>query len=383
MFKHEAASGVVLLAAGGLAFWLANSPRSDAYLAFWHHEYGGVVGGASLRRSLEWVVNDGLMAIFFFQVGLEIRLEQAHGQLAEWRRAALPVAAALGGMLVPALVYLSFAGAPNTHHGWGIPMATDIAFALGVLALLGKRCPASLRVLLLAVAVIDDLGAILVILFFYSEGLAVAPLPFALAALVVVWLLGRRGVDSKLAYLPPIFVAWLATYSAGIHPTIAGVAAGLLMPVAARAGGRASLADELVHALHPWVNFAIMPIFALANAGVALGSAKVQGAGSHVLLGCSLGLLIGKPVGVWLASFAALRLGIARVPEGLRPRHMVVLGVLTGIGFTMALFIAKLAFDDPQLLAAAKLGVLAASVLAGIVAYAAGRVLLRGSASVA
>jgi NhaA family Na+:H+ antiporter len=381
--KHEAASGVVLLFAGALAFGLANSPWSVSYLRFWHWELGGQVAGFQLGRSLEWIVNDALMAIFFFQVGLEIRLEQSHGQLAEWRRAALPVAAALGGMLVPALVYLGFAGAPATHSGWGVPMATDIAFALGVLALLGKRSPASLRVLLLAVAVIDDLGAILVILFFYSEGVTLAPLPVALAALAVVWGLGRRGVDNKLAYLPPIFVAWLATYSASIHPTIAGVAAGLLMPVTGRAAGRASLADELVHALHPWVNFAIMPIFALANAGVALGSAEVQGEGSHVLLGCALGLLIGKPVGVWVASFAALRLGIARVPEGLRPRHMVVLGVLTGIGFTMALFIAKLAFEDPELLAAAKLGVLAASVLAGVVAYAAGRVLLRGSASVA
>ncbi len=373
----------MLLLAGVLAFGLANSPWSGASLAFWHFEVGGEVFGFPLRRSLEWLVNDGLMAIFFFQVGLEIRLEQSHGQLAEWRRAALPVAAALGGMVLPALVYMALAGAPHTRSGWGVPMATDIAFALGVLALLGKRSPPSLRVLLLAVAVIDDLGAILVILFFYSQGLSLGALAVALGALGVVWLLGRRSVENKLAYLPPIFVAWLATYSAGIHPTIAGVAAGLLMPVTRRAAGGASLADDLVHSLHPWVNFAIMPIFALANAGVTIGGVGVQGEGSRVLLGCALGLLVGKPVGVWLASYAALKLRIASVPEGLGARHMVVLGGLTGIGFTMALFIAKLAFEDPELLAVAKLGVLGASVLAGLVAYVAGRVLLRGSASVA
>lgn len=379
--KLEAAGGILLLAAGAAAFALANSPWSDAYLAFWQREVGSNVAGLPLRHTLEWFVNDGLMAIFFYQVGLEIRLEQSHGQLAEWRRAALPVAAALGGMLVPAALYLVVAGGPDTRQGWGVPMATDIAFALGILALLGKRSPPALRVLLLAVAVIDDLGAILVILFFYSHGVALTGLVVALAALGVILLLGRYGVESKLAYVPPALVAWLATYAAGIHPTIAGVAAGMLMPVAARLRGRESLAAELVHVLHPWVNFAIMPVFALANAAVVLSSGGVGGDSALVLLGSVLGLLVGKPLGVLLASYAALKLRIASLPEGLGARHLVVLGMLAGVGFTMALFIAKLAFADSPHLAAAKLGVLGASIAAGLTAYALGRLLLPHAAA--
>ena len=412
----EAASGILLLVAAAVALTIANSPWAEAYAAFWHTDVGFQLGTLRFARSLEWVVNDGLMVIFFFVVGLEIRREIHRGELSEWRRAALPAAAALGGMIAPALLYLSVASAPETYSGWGVPMATDIAFAVGILALLGKRVPAALRVLLLALAVIDDLGAILVIALFYSSGLALWGLALAALGIGLIFAMQRFGVRAKLAYVPPAVVAWAGVYAAGIHPTIAGVVVGMITPVRAWFGPegfldqlRAALAplreldltalpahdlaetlrgvdrarreamspgESLIESLHPWVAYGIMPLFALANAGVSLGGVGWDAGSQHALLGIVLGLVLGKPIGVLLATWLTLKLRVASLPLGLGFRHLLVLGVVAGVGFTMALFVAQLAFSDLRLLAAAKLGVLAASGLAAVLALALGRALL-------
>lgn len=414
--RIEAASGVLLLVAAAAALAWANSPWGATYTALWHTPVGVRLGSFSFERSLEWVVNDGLMVLFFFVVGLEIRREVHCGELSEWRRAALPAAAALGGMLAPAALYLLLAGAPETHSGWGVPMATDIAFAVGILTLLGKRVPPALRVLLLALAVIDDLGAILVIALFYSSGIAWSGLLWALAGLSAIVLLQRLGVRAKLAYVAPALVAWAGTYAAGVHPTIAGVLVGLMTPVRAWLGPAGfmdtvrdeierldheplrnlgahhlaghlhhvnvarrealSPAESLIHALHPWVAFGIMPVFALANAGVPLGGETDGAAARSVVLGVATGLVFGKPLGVLMFSWLTLRLGLSKLPTGLTWRHLAVLGSVAGVGFTMALFVAQLAFTDAHLLTGAKLGVIAASFVAAVLALLLGRLLL-------
>jgi NhaA family Na+:H+ antiporter len=377
IFAFEATSGLLLIAAAAVALVWANSSAAGIYGALWHASIGFRLGSLVFERSLEWFVNDVLMAIFFFVVGLEIRKELHDGQLSEWRRAALPVVGALGGMVAPAVLYLALAGAPETHAGWGIPMATDIAFALGVLILLGKRVPAALRVLLLAVAVIDDLGAILVIAIFYSSGIAISGLLLATLGLLAIVSLRALGVRSIPIYVVPAVVVWAGVYAAGIHPTIAGVMVGLLTPVRAWAGvERESPADFLLHALHPWVSYAIMPIFALANAGVNVGGLSLSGSGAQVSLAVVVALLLGKPLGVVASSALALKGKLAVLPQGLSIRHLLVLGVVAGIGFTMSLFLAQLAFEDEALLGAAKLGVLVASALALIFGLILGRSLL-------
>ncbi len=383
-FLHvEASSGVVLLLSAALAMIWANSPWAQSYTALWETPLGLQLGPWDFQRSLGWWVNDGLMAIFFFVVGMEIRREIHHGELSEPRRAALPLAAALGGMLAPALIFLALVGSdPAARAGWGVPMATDIAFAVGVLALLGRRVPAALRVLLLALAVIDDLGAILVIALFYSSGLSWAGLGVAALGLGAILALQGFGARSPWSYLPPALLAWAGVYAAGVHPTIAGVIIGLMTPVRAGLGaepgahGAISPAEHLIERLHPWVAFGIMPLFALANAGVSLQGIALDGPTLGLAAAIGLGLLVGKPLGVLVISGLALRLGLARLPEGIGLRELLVLGVVAGIGFTMALFIAGLAFPDPALLDAAKLGVLGASALAGVLGLALGRALL-------
>jgi NhaA family Na+:H+ antiporter len=413
----QAASGIVLFVAAAVALAWANSPWAPSYFNLWQTPLGIRLGHATFARPLSWFVNDGLMAIFFFVVGLEIRREMHHGELSEWRRAALPAAAALGGMVVPALLYLGIAGAPATRSGWGVPMATDIAFALGVLALLGSRAPPALRVLLLALAVLDDLGAILVIALAYSPGVRVSGLLVAALGFGALFAMRFLGVRRKLLYVAPALVVWAGTYATGVHPTIAGVVIGLLTPVQAwlgpegfARGVRAELdriapvsgdalsehdlaevlhhveaahrealspAARLIETLHPWVAFLIMPLFALANAGVSLHGPSLDRGTAMVAVGAAVGLVLGKPLGVLLASALALRLGVATLPRGLTVRHLVVLGVVAGIGFTMALFIAQLAFVEPRMLGAAKVGVLAASAVAGLLGLALGRGLLR------
>ena len=377
VLAFEAASGLLLIAAAAVALIWANSSAAGSYGALWHANLGLRVGSFVFERSLEWFVNDVLMAVFFFVVGIEIRKEVHNGQLSDLRRAALPLVGALGGMAVPALIYLALAGSPETHHGWGIPMATDIAFALGVLVLLGKRIPASLRVLLLAVAVIDDLGAILVIAIFYSSGIAVSGLMWAALGLLAIMTLRALGVRSIPVYIAPGVLVWAGVYAAGVHPTIAGVLVGLLTPVVAWPGvEQESPADFIEHALKPWVSYAIMPIFALANAGVNLSGLSLSGGGAKVSVAVVVALLLGKPLGIVLSSALALWGKLAVLPNGLSTRHLLVLGIAAGIGFTMSLFIAQLAFEDPTLLGAAKLGVLVASALAMVIGLLAGRVLL-------
>ena len=414
--RIEAASGILLMVAAALALAWANSPWADSYVRLWHTPLGIRLGKFSFEQTLEWFVNDGLMVIFFFVVGMEIRREVHNGELSEWRRAALPAAAALGGMVAPAAFYLVFAGAPATRSGWGVPMATDIAFALGILTLLGNRVPAALRVLLLALAVIDDLGAIVVIAFFYSSGVVVSGLLIASFGFGGVFAMQRLGVRAKFAYVAPAIVAWAGIYAAGIHPTIAGVIIGLLTPVRAwlgpdgflvgvrhelehlevatsSAGSSHNLAEtlrqvdlarreavspaqDLIETLHPWVAFAIMPVFALANAGVSVSGGSLDAESLSVVTGVIVGLVFGKPIGVVLASYLTVRLGVGTLPTGMSLRHLVVLGSVAGVGFTMALFIAQLAFTDARLLAAAKLAVLAASSGAAILGVVLGRLLL-------
>lgn len=421
----EASSGILLVVAAAVALVWANSPWVQQYRDLWSTLVGFTVGDFSFARSLEWVVNDVLMVIFFFVVGLEIRREVYQGELSEWRRAALPLAAALGGMIVPAGIYLAIAGGPATHSGWGVPMATDIAFAVGILTLLGSRVPTALRVLLLAVAVIDDVGAILVIAIFYSDGVMTSGLLVAGAGLIGVFLMQRFGVRSKLAYCIPGVVVWAGIYAAGVHPTIAGVIVGLATPIKAWLGPdgfvqsvRQDLAsldvpqsasfsshkvattlrqvgaakrealspvESLIEGLHPWVAYGIMPIFALANAGVTFSGGSLAPTAWHVIFGIVAGLVIGKPLGVLAASWLTLRLGITKLPAGVTTRHLLVLGVVAGIGFTMSLFIAPLAFSDPSLLEAGKLGVFAGSLVACILGLVLGRALLptKGTAGAA
>jgi NhaA family Na+:H+ antiporter len=412
----QAASGIVLLVAAAAALAWANSSFAESYRALWHLPVGLRVGPYAFERTLEWFVNDVLMVIFFFVVGLEIKRELHHGELSEWRRAMLPAVAALGGMIAPALTFLLVVGGdPTLRPGWGVPTATDIAFAVGILTLLGPRVPAALRVLLLALAVIDDLGAIVVIALFYSSGVNVAGFMVALAGIGLLMLLQKVGVRAKLVYVLPGAIIWGGIYAGGVHPTIAGVIVGLLTPVRAWLGAEGfvrdaqraladlsreerldhaavattlravnlarrealSPAESIIEVLSPWVAFGIMPVFALANAGVSLDGVSLDGAGGTVAAAAGLGLFLGKPVGIALTCWLLGRFGVVALPAGLGPRHVVVLGIVAGIGFTMALFVAQLAFPgSPGLLGAAKLGVLGGSAAAGIVGLIVGRLLL-------
>ncbi|MFZ5477454.1 MAG: Na+/H+ antiporter NhaA [Myxococcota bacterium] len=410
----EAASGVLLLLAAVLALVWANSPWRDVYEALWSVPLGARLGDLSFERDLRWWVNDGLMTVFFFVVGLEIRREIHRGELSDLRRAALPIAAAVGGMVVPALLYVALnAGGPSAA-GWGVPMATDIAFAVGVLALLGDRVAPALRILLLSLAVIDDLGAILVIAVVYSGGVDPIALGVAGAGLASIVALQRLGARAPALYLPGALVAWAGAYASGVHPTIAGVAVGLLTPVrawlgpaqlaaaaevaavAARARGdddgedldasvgplrhavreSVSPVERLQHALHGWVAFLVMPVFAFANAGVALGDADVSGEW-RVFAGVFLGLFVGKPIGVLAASRLAAAGAVATVPRGVGWADVSIVGLVAGIGFTMALFVAQLAFPPGPALETAKLAILAASTASGVVGWAVGRAALR------
>jgi NhaA family Na+:H+ antiporter len=415
----EASSGLLLLGAAVVALIFANSPWRSAYQAILHTPLGLTVGHFSFQRDLHFWVNDGLMVIFFFVVGLEIKRELHAGELSEVRRAALPAVAALGGMVAPACIYLLFNAGTMASRGWGVPMATDIAFAVGVLALLGARVPPALRILLLALAVIDDLGAILVIAAFYSSGITAAGLVVAGSGVLLLLVMQKLGVRSPWAYVLPGLVTWAGALVTGIHPTLAGVVVGLLTPSRAWFG-RARFVDQasaavdavraddevqgdhrlheslseldrarrealspverLQHALHPWVAFGIMPIFALANAGVTLGSARLDGSGVGTLLGVAVGLVLGKPIGIMVFSWIAVRAGVAALPAGVRWSGVLVVGLVAGIGFTMALFIASLAFPAGPLIEVAKLGVLCASAAAAVIGLGAGRILLREKA---
>jgi NhaA family Na+:H+ antiporter len=401
----EAASSVLLLAATSMALAFANSPLRDWWSHFWHQRVAIEAGGFELALSLGHWVNDGLMTIFFFVVGLEIKRELSIGELASRRQAMLPVFGALGGMVVPASIYLLLQPGAEAAAGWGIPMATDIAFAVAALAILGPRVSPGLKVFLLALAIVDDLGAVTVIALFYTDEIRPAALLAAGLGLGVVYAIRRAGVRAYGPYAALGCLVWLATLASGVHATVAGVLLGLLTPVQplveretlvarlreeaeealSRIGGEArevrpdpvlqrvrelsreaqSPLEYLTHRLHPWVAFVVMPIFALANAGVALDGSRLGEPGSfRVAVAVALGLLIGKPLGITLFAAAAVRLGLASLPRGVGLGAVAGAGLLGGIGFTMALFITALAFGEGPLAAAAKVGVLGASVLA-------------------
>lgn len=405
----EASGGIVLLAGALIALIWANSPWDQEYFDLWNTKLAIDLNIITIKESLGHAVNDGLMAIFFFVVGMEIKRELVHGELATPRQAALPVAAAVGGMVVPAAIYAAWNFGGDGAKGWGIPMATDIAFAIGVLSVLGRRAPFSLKVFLLALAVADDLGAITVIALFYTEQIALGPSLWAIALLVAIVALNRGGVRAVEVYVALGICFWVAVLKSGIHATVAGVVLAMLTPSkpyyaigefeeeipglldryreAMAAGdhdaaqqllaqiemltqGTESPLDRLEHRLAPWSSYVIVPIFALANAGVALSSDMISGAlSSPVTIGVVMGLVVGKPIGVLAAAWLAVRLGLAEFPRGVSASHMVGIGLLAGIGFTVSLFVNGLAFDDPALLDEGKVGILAASAIAGVVGF--------------
>jgi NhaA family Na+:H+ antiporter len=369
----EALSGVALLAAAAIALVWANSPWASAYEGLWHLKLGLGVAEYLPAHDLHFWVNDGLMSVFFLVVGLEIRREMRDGALSDPRVATLPIIAAVGGVAIPALLYVLINSDPAARRGWAVPTATDIAFAVGVLSLIGKDVPPALRLLLLTLAIIDDIAAIVIIAFFYSSGIAVGGLLIVAAGVLGVLVLQWFGVQPALAYVLPGSVVWFGMLSAGVHPALAGVLLGLLTP-ATSAFGRVPPVERVQATLHPWVAFGIMPLFALANAGVSLQGLELRAAAPLAVgAGIVSGLVLGKPIGIVLASFAAVRLKLCVLPAGVRWRHVVLVGLLGGIGFTMSIFIANLAFEDLPLLAAAKFAVLVASVLAATLGLLLGR----------
>lgn len=383
-FKHflhrlshnEAAPGIVLMVCAAIALALANSPLAEPWHDLFHHPLAWTP--IAKLDTLHMWINDGLMAVFFFVVGLEIKREILDGELSSPSRRRLPVIAAIAGMAVPALIYMAIAwGEPSLHQGWAIPSATDIAFAIGVLALAGKGMPSSLRLFLLTVAIVDDLGAVLVIAFFYTTGLDLAWLGTAGGVLLALVALNRVGVSSLIPYIIGALTLWFAVLHSGVHATIAGVLAALTVPLALNKKHDSPLL-RLEHALVAPNGFLIVPLFGLANAGVHLG--LPEGGSVALPLAIGLGLLVGKQVGILGSILAAEKLGVANRPAGATLRQLWGLALLCGIGFTMSLFIAGLAFpQSPLLVEEAKLGILGGSLISAL----AGLLLLKGSASAA
>ena len=412
----EAASGIVLLVAAIVALLWANSPWGASYFTFWNTEFVIEIGRLDLNETLKGVVNDGLMAIFFFVVGLEIKRELVVGELNSVRKASLPAMAALGGMVVPALIYVSFVASTggDALNGWGIPMATDIAFSVGVIALLGSRVPIGAKLFLLALAIVDDIGAILVIAVFYTAELSMIWLGIAIGVLLVIFASRQAGIRSTAVYLPLALIVWFAFLESGVHATIAGVILGLMVPAHAlysdtdfrrRAGWilerynmdaaspnarerldqdaleLEAIARESVppleryeYRLHRFSSFVVVPLFALANAGIRFADLDVVAAiFSPVALGVSVGLVVGKPVGIALATFIGLWLKLGELPRNVRFGHVIGIGMLAGIGFTVSLFIAELAFRTSAmsdvLTDEAKIGIFLGSAIAGLIGY--------------
>jgi Na+:H+ antiporter, NhaA family len=372
LLDNEASGGLVLMAAAALALVVANSPLAPAYFG----ALGAYIGPLSVSH---WI-NDGLMAVFFLLVGLEIKREVLDGQLSTWPRRALPGIAAAGGMAVPALIYVAFNwGDPATLRGWAIPAATDIAFALGVLSLLGPRVPASLKVFLTALAIIDDLGAVAIIAVFYTGDLSLMDLGLAAAAVAVLAAMNRFGVVRLLPYLLLGALLWFFVLRSGVHATIAGVALAFTIPLHPAPGRPDDMAGSplhrLEHGLHNWVAFGVIPVFGFANAGVSFAGLTAEALVDHLTLGVALGLLLGKLVGVFGSAALTIRLGLADLPMGASMPQLLGVSMLCGIGFTMSLFIGLLAFaDDPLLQAEVKIGILGGSLLSGLVGWAVLRV---------
>jgi NhaA family Na+:H+ antiporter len=371
----EATSGIVLLLAAAAALVWANTDTSG-YTSWWHHELTIGPGDLAITESLVHWVNDALMTVFFFVVGLEIKRELVVGELRDRQRAALPAIAALGGMVVPALIFVAINVGGTGLDGWAIPMATDIAFAVGVLALLGTRVPSGLKLFLLTLAIVDDIGAIVVIALFYSRGLNGWWLGGAVLVVLGVVAMSRLHVDHPLAYVIPGIALWWCLHEAGVEPTLAGVVLGLLTPALPRRG--VPVLERLERVLHPVSGFVIVPIFALANAGVVLSRDAISHAvSSRVTIGIVVGLVVGKFVGILGASTIGVRARLGALPEGVQLRHITGVAVLGGIGFTVSLFITDLAFRG-TVIDDAKIGVLAASTVAAVLGLIVLRILLRG-----
>ncbi|HEX9882117.1 MAG TPA: Na+/H+ antiporter NhaA [Hyphomicrobium sp.] len=368
--QHDAASGIVLLGAAFLALILQNSPASWLYDGLLGTPVTIGVGAIVIDKPLLLWINDGLMAIFFFLVGLEIKRELMVGELSTTKQAALPIIAAIGGMLVPALIYSWINWTDDIAlHGWAIPAATDIAFAVGVLALLGPRVPTALKVFLLALAIIDDLGAIIIIAFFYTSHLSLAALGLAGVGIAMLAILNFRGVTRIAPYVLVGVFIWLCVLKSGVHATLAGVATALAVPLTIPNGGTQSPLEKLEEALHPWVTFGVLPLFAFGNAGVTLAGMTLEKVFGSIPMGITLGLFIGKPIGIFGFSFAAIKLKLAGKPEGATWPQLFGVAVLGGIGFTMSLFIGMLAFVDADRAAEIRIGVLLGSIMSAIAGY--------------
>lgn len=378
-FKQEASSGIVLLTFAVMAMGLANSPWAAAYEEILHWKVSVGMGDFQLSMSLLHWINDGLMAVFFFVIGMEIKREFLFGELKSPSSTLLPIAAAVGGMVVPALLYTAFNVGKPTISGWGVSMATDIAFSLGVLAFAAPRAPRAVVVFLTALAIVDDLGGILVIALFYSSDLHGPSLLAGAAVLLALFWLSRRNVQSVLLYLIGGGLLWYAFLQGGIHPTIAGVLLGFSIPAGTEETHGESLLRKLEHRLTPWSAFFVMPVFALSNAGIAIDGGSVGNLLTPVGLGIMAGLFLGKPLGIFLSVYGLIRLRVAALPAGVRTAHFLGAGMLGGIGFTMSLFIAALAFADGQALMTAKTAVVAASVMSGLAGTAMFKWLQRGT----
>lgn len=367
--KLESAGGILLVIAAALALILSNSPLAAFYDAALHIPVGIRLGEFALEKSLLHWINDGLMAVFFFLVGLEIKREVLDGELSTPRQIALPGLAALGGMAAPALIYvLVNRDMPENLAGWAIPAATDIAFALGVLALVGSRVPLGLKVFLLALAILDDLGAIVIIAVFFTADLSLLSLGLAGAAILALAVLNRCGVTRLSPYVLIGVFLWVCVLKSGVHATLAGVALAFAIPLKGKEGEESPL-RHCEHALHPWVAFGIMPVFAFANAGVSLAGLGFGVLGQPVALGVMLGLFLGKQIGVMVMTVLGTRLGLCRLPEGASWMQMYGVALLTGIGFTMSLFIGTLAFSDPAYGADVRVGVLSGSLLSAVLGF--------------
>ncbi|TNF71601.1 MAG: Na+/H+ antiporter NhaA [Acidobacteria bacterium] len=411
-FHWEAAGSIVLLAATIVALVWANSPWAESYHDLTHTYLGISWGEHAFKLSLQHWVNDALMVVFFFVVGLEIKREMVLGQLSSFRQSVLPVAAAIGGMVVPAAIYIALNAGGEGASGWGVPMATDIAFALGIMALFGTRAPIGLKVFLTALAIADDLGAVLVIALFYTEKVRLGALVVAAVFLFMLFVASNRRVRRVGVYVFLVLGVWIAIFASGVHATVAGILVALMIPVRARidpekffstaeeslatlrksdltrdsmvddeeqmialeelhgaAGDMAPPGPVLEHYLHLPQAFLILPLFALFNAGVVLGEGLFETLANPISIGIVLGLVVGKQLGVWLFSWLAIRSGYADMPEGVTWAQIWGVSCLAGVGFTMSLFVSELAFKDPELVSEAKVGILVASLIAGVWGY--------------
>lgn len=371
--QRESSAGILLIFITILALILQNSGLSEAYNSFLHTHVEIRFGKLQIAKPFVLWVNDGLMAVFFFLIGLEVKREVMEGHLSSLKQIALPGVAAIGGMLVPALIFIAFnQGEAFAMQGWAIPTATDIAFALGVLSLLGNKAPLSLKVFLLALAIIDDLGAIIIIALFYTTELSSTSIIIASVALSVLFVLNRMGVASRAAYILVGIILWVSVLKSGVHATLAGVALAFMIPLNSKdpEGKEFSMSKQMEHGLHYWVAFMILPLFAFVNAGVDLRGISIAEMFNPVPLGIMLGLFIGKQVGVFGFSWVAIKIGLAKLPNGSNWKQLYGVSILTGIGFTMSLFVNTLAYNDTQIYHFAdKLAILMGSFLSGIVGY--------------